>query len=270
MFHRFNWAPVSASRNALTAEYEPVQPFYLTALAEAAACRTFLDVGANIGAYALFATLIPTIERVICFEANPEAARELRRNVELNKAPVEIQAVAVSDRPGELSFGIVGDYAGNNAVIETSIHDTALFKRHISVPAIVLDSLLGLPAPICLKIDVEGHELPVLNGARAILQSPCVIQAEDYGFAVGEFLGQFGFSRLTSIGPDHYYSNIPGLSPLEIYEAAMRRLIDSNHEAASSRVPDLTLRWGDFMLRIAGSSATKLRQARKRFRRPFG
>jgi precorrin-6B methylase 2 len=56
------------------------QPYVLLALAEQAGCELFVDVGANIGAYSLFASLIPTVSRIVAYEANPHAADQLRVN----------------------------------------------------------------------------------------------------------------------------------------------------------------------------------------------
>src|SRR5687768_14085806 len=114
MYDRFRWTDVSARRNRLTMEYEPVQPFFLVALAENAGCGTFIDVGANIGAYTLFATLVPTIQRIVAFEAIPETARELRANLALNglQPRVEVDERAVSSAPGTVSFGVVSKFSG--------------------------------------------------------------------------------------------------------------------------------------------------------------
>lgn len=252
MFHRFKWTPVGRRRNRIMAEAEAVQPFYL--LAAARDCRTFLDVGAMIGAYSLFATQLPKLERIIAIEANPVAAEELRAHLDLNNAAVEVIAAAVSDHEGEVTFGVVGDFAGDNAVLDTALHNG--FRSSIAVPAITLDTLGDLPEPICLKIDVEGHELAVFDGARKLLKKPCVIQVEDFAGATEAALP--GYRRLTVIGPDHYFTNIDGLDALELYETAMRDMIQSMGEATFAR-DHITKRKGDFALQIEGATAERLR-----------
>jgi FkbM family methyltransferase len=258
MFHRFRWTGVSTRRNAVMAEFEPVQPFFLLALAEAAGCRTFVDVGANVGAYSLFATQIPSVERWIAFEANPHAAAELRANIALNNLHIEVREEAVSNKSGSLAFGLVSNYAGTNAVKSTAIAHPArgAFRDEITVPAVALDSILPLQAPFCLKIDVEGHEPQVIAGAGRFLQSPCVVQIEEYN---GCEISLPGHTKLTSIGPDHYFSNIPGLQTLPAYEHAMRLLIQSNHRSKS-----VTIGRGDFSLQVSGKSGAVARSlARK-------
>jgi predicted RNA methylase len=83
MYHRFSWTSVSHRRNGISAEYEPLQPYFLLALIEQAGCRTFADVGANIGAYSVLASQAASIEHLVAFEANPAAAGEVRRNLAL-------------------------------------------------------------------------------------------------------------------------------------------------------------------------------------------
>lgn len=255
MYHRFRWTSVAARRNGLTAEYEPLQPFLLFALARRYGCRTFADVGANIGSYTVFASQVQTIEQIIAFEANPHAARELRKNVALNGIPATIREAAVSDRPGRVTFGVISRYAGNNAVVETAAQSSEAFDRKVSVEAVTLDDeLSGAPGPLCLKIDVEGHEVAVLRGARNILASnQAILQIENYGGEIDEVLAEMGYFAATRIGHDFYFTNIAALRPpeaiLEMFETACADLIASNHENKT-----VTIKRGDFAVQISGKT----------------
>jgi FkbM family methyltransferase len=261
VFHRFNWTPTARMRNRIMAEAETVQPFFLLALGKE--CRTFLDVGAMIGAYSLFATQLPKLERCIAIEANPVAAKELRANIKLNNSAIEVIEAAVSDHDGKVAFGVVSEFAGDNAVMNTALHNG--FKSIVSVPSITLDSITNLPEPICLKIDVEGHELAVLKGAHRILKKSCVIQVEDFSGATRDALEPLGYSRLTAIGPDHYFTNIDSLRgrTVELYETAMLSLIESMGEENVSP-SHITKRRGDLTLRVEGRSAERLRRLLRR------
>lgn len=248
MYNRFRWTAVSERRNGISMEYEPLQPYFLVALATHAGCRTFLDVGANIGNYSVFASLIPSVEQIIAFEANPHAAAEIRANAALNALDINVWEKAASSRIGPVSFGMVSRYAGNNAI------DAGDPQHQITVEANTLDILGELPAPVCLKIDVEGHELPVLEGAADLLKRPCIIQIEKNGEAALAKLEALGYGRLTNIGPDHYYSNIPDLPVLEIYERSARSLIEYSHENKIAR-----FKRGDIALEVSGKSYQRLR-----------
>lgn len=265
MYHRFKWTSVSARRNGLTAEFEPLQPFFLLALARRAECRTFVDVGASIGVYSLFATTVESIAQVVTYEANAACAAEIRKNCSLNGIDVRLREVAVSDRPGMVEFGLASRYAGTNSVIETSIHDSNLFHEVTQVEAVTLDAdLAEIATPIALKIDVEGHEEAVITGANRLLSdNACVIQIEDFGNRIEKLLGSMGYTLLTRIGPDSYFANLPELANArvvkEVYEAATAALIASNHEDKS-----VMLQRGDFGLRVSGSTYHVLRRVAQR------
>jgi len=271
MYDQFRWTNVSARRNRLTMEYEPLQPLVLFALAESAACGTFIDVGANIGAYSLFATLVPTVERVVAFEANPDTVNELQKNVLLNDLgrKVEVQAKAVSNAHGTVTFGVVSKFSGANSVVDTSIHDASTFHSQVEIEAITLDSMFSeaLPHPLCIKIDVEGHESQVIDGARAMLNAnKAVIQLEGYDSFGGshiQTLEGLGYWKLTSVGPDQYFSNIDALADpaimVGVYERAAAELVAYNH-----RNKAVMVKRGDFAVQLTGRTGDFARNLAKR------
>lgn len=258
MFDLFRWSGASGRRNLAMAEYEPIQPYFLIELAAQARCVTFLDVGANIGAYSVFASQIPTVRRIVAFEANPKAASEIATNARLNGLDIEVHQKAVSDRSGEVAFGVVSDFAGNNAVVSSAMH--AGFRRTVNVKAVALDDMPAPDGPLCLKIDVEGHEAAVIDGARTLLSSQkCVVQMEGYKDDAGKKLEAMGYVWLTKIGPDVYYSNIEGLSAVETYEHAMQAIIDSRHRAKA-----VTVKRGDLSLSLTGRTGELARKIAKK------
>ena len=271
MYDQFRWTNVSARRNGLTMEYEPLQPFFFVALAEAAGATTILDIGANIGAYTLFGSRASTVERVVAFEANPETFDELRANVALNALEdrITLENKAVSSNAGVVNFGVVSSFSGANSVVDTSIHDPGTFHKHLTVEAITLDQYFGSDPvrPMAIKIDVEGHEAEVIRGGRKMLRSQrAVIQLEGYenGIRSGiTELEDLGYVRLTGIGPDHYFSNIEGLRHparvVGIYEESVRQLIEYNH-----RNKAVMLKRGDFGLQLTGRAALVARDVAKR------
>ena len=137
----------------------------------------FYDIGANIGLYSLYAAKRCPTARIHAFE--PEALNygKLRRNLNLNRClNVITHQVCVADRAqsGRLyvskqeagaalhSFGQPGpwsDVAGQftQECLAVSI-DTLVTEEH-------------LPCPTLLKIDVDGLEREILDGARKMLQS---------------------------------------------------------------------------------------------------
>lgn len=235
MYHHFKWTRSSLGRNELTRQYEPLQPHLLMTLADRFECDMFVDVGSNVGAYALLMSTVPSIRSIHAFEPSPDTFAELRANVSLNNANVQIYNQAVSDRPGVLSFGIVNSLSGANSVIDTSLHDS--FVQTIEVNAVCLDDILpDENRRICMKIDIEGHEPAALTGMKKLLSSnDIVLQIEDYSDDTDEILKllqPFGFKSLFRIGSDRYFSNIaPLLTPEEViavFESGAERLVKTN------------------------------------------
>jgi FkbM family methyltransferase len=269
MYDLFQWTRASARRNRLTMEYEPLQPFFLLALAQRAGCATFLDVGANIGAYSLFATRLSDVKRIIAFEPDPRTLAELKSNIALNDFDerIEVQAKAVSSKQGNLTFGVVGKLSGANSVIDTSIHDRADFNSEVTVETITLDQLFAQPSahPLCIKVDVEGHEGEVVEGARTMLKTNrAVIQIEGYEQDRSrQRLEKLGYIKLTHIGPDHYYSNLPTLNDpalvVEVYERASSDMIAFYH-----RNKPVRLELGEIAVQLTGKSAAAARNLKRR------
>ena len=250
MFHRFHWTGVSSRRNSITEEYEPLQPFFLIAAMERMGCKCFIDVGANIGAYSLFASQVASVDRIIAFEANPDVAAELRTNLAANGIAGDVREVAVSDAPGEIEFGIVSRYAGNSGVAATA-HSGTQYAKTVKVPAVTLDTALAdLPYPAAFKVDVEGHEAAVLGGAQAALTAgKCIVQIENYGDTLTPVFAELGYRRLAAIGPDQYFTNDDGLVAAELFEECAQLLIASNHENKRG-----TFRRGGVGVELSGKS----------------
>jgi FkbM family methyltransferase len=123
------------------------------------------DVGANVGFYTILAArLVGPEGRVVAFEPHPENVKALERNVAANGlANVVVVPKAVSSRSGAARL-THGDRA------TARLHDG---PGH-DVRTIALDEFVDEHAalvPAVVKIDVEGHELDVLEGARRTLGS---------------------------------------------------------------------------------------------------
>ena len=258
MHHRFRWTGVSHRRNWISREYEPLQPYLLSAFCTAAGARCVVDVGANIGLYSVL--LSPLVPRVIAYEASPAAAEEAARNFALNGLEVDLRRKAVSDRSGTVRFGVVSPFAGNSAVVAGD--GPATEGTQIEVEAVTLDAdLRGVEGPLCFKIDVEGHEMAVIDGAAETLaQTRAVIQVEDFEGRVAQRLAPLGYRLLTRVGPDHYFTNIDTLDALSGFEVASAAMIEANHETKT-----MMLRRGDFGLELSGRSYEFARRLAQRF-----
>lgn len=128
-----------------------------------------LDIGANIGyVAACFLHTVPN-GMAICVEPQPEIVDLLRRNLE-QFGRNSIRQVALSDRDGEAGFHVNTVNRGNSG-----IRGDGEVKVPITKAAKLLSAIQKLDL---IKIDVEGHELPIFRsmehelrrlGPRAIL-----------------------------------------------------------------------------------------------------
>lgn len=135
----------------------------------------FLDVGANIGSYALIASEIPAA-RIVAIEPNPAAFAKLKSNIGLNsRENITLINAAVSNREGEIRMTSDGSSPINHVVIEPSTANT------ITVRCRTLDNLcdeLGV-TPTVVKMDIEGHEPAALAGFAHHIGTARLILIED-------------------------------------------------------------------------------------------
>jgi FkbM family methyltransferase len=121
-----------------------------------------IDVGANDGSYVHY--LRRHARRVIAFEPMPSLADALRAKFPRG---VDIRSVALSDRAGtvELHMPVVdGVTVTGCSTVSPTASATYPDHRAIEVPMATLDSVYKGDVGL-IKIDVEGHEQAVLDGA---------------------------------------------------------------------------------------------------------
>jgi FkbM family methyltransferase len=128
---------------------------------------TALDVGASIAMYA--AEMARYAGRVIAFEANPEVAAFTAHVAPRN---VEVVNVALSSAPGRASLRIPLNAKGRSiSELATIDAGNALHAGAIASVEVEMKRLDDLAIANCsfIKIDVEGHEEAVLDGAASLI-----------------------------------------------------------------------------------------------------
>jgi len=137
------------------------------------------DIGANVGAYSLVAAKKPSGgARVFAFEPSYANVASLCANIVLNRAAEQITPipVALSDSSGLATLGLRALEPGSARHVlgdRPSSEGSPLY--HQPVMTFRLDDLVaryGIPPPNHIKLDVDGGELAVLEGASVTLSSP--------------------------------------------------------------------------------------------------
>jgi FkbM family methyltransferase len=138
--------------------------------------RGAVDVGANLGRYSVRLAALAT--HVWAFEPHPRLARTLCKSLPAN---VTVTQAAISNQRGsvDLQIPLKGDQQIESLATLEARRDEGRY-RSISVPMIVLDDLSEKDIGF-VKIDVEGHELSVIEGGLKLLasQHPIVLVEAD-------------------------------------------------------------------------------------------
>jgi FkbM family methyltransferase len=145
--------------------------------------ETAVDIGANIGyVSSLMAARVGPEGRVLAFEPHPGLCQELRRNVSAWEGrQVEVYEAALSERAGKGSLCVPAAFEVNRGL--SRVAENAPGEAAFPIELRRLDDVCGDGSPLSLvKIDVEGHELAVLKGARRLLEGGLIrhIVLEDF------------------------------------------------------------------------------------------
>ncbi|WP_226686990.1 FkbM family methyltransferase [Stutzerimonas stutzeri] len=143
-----------------------LQPYELEMLqdiqANVSAGDLVLDVGANIGNHTLYLAAIAEC-KVVSFEPNALLIEAMRRSVEINQ---------LSERVTLMPYG-VGHTAGKGhfaALMEENLGGQSIEIGEGDIRIVALDELEFPEHVRLIKVDVEGMELPVLQGAAGLIE----------------------------------------------------------------------------------------------------
>jgi FkbM family methyltransferase len=172
----------------------------------------FLDIGANIGFMSM--ALKSIASRIVAFEPQPEVYNVMVENIKnaSGNAEFSVLCCGVSNKTGtaqmpRIRYGDRGNYGGLG------------FGRSelgsYSVPLVTIDGL-EFPSVDLVKIDVEGHELQVLEGmVDTISRCRPVMYIEDdrpeKSKALREFIIRNGYTIEEHNPPMYREDNFKGL-----------------------------------------------------------
>lgn len=129
----------------------------------------FIDVGANVGSYSILACSAVGAKG-IAFEPVPSTFKRLVENMRLNHLEEKVTCInkVVGAHQGSIAFTSDTDTTNHALAAEEQCENV------VNVEVTSLDAALHSEPPALIKIDVEGYETPVLEGAQEILKKQSV------------------------------------------------------------------------------------------------
>jgi len=140
--------------------------------------RTVIDIGGNIGQFSIAAQNLFDDPKIFSIEPDPTVALKLKKNLQRlhgdDSAYVDI--CAVSNIDGEAEFFVNYDNQ-TSSIMQLGEDRKSIFKQskvieNIKVSSAKLDTLFRdrvLEKPILLKIDAQGAEGLIIDGAEELL-----------------------------------------------------------------------------------------------------
>lgn len=126
---------------------------------------TVLDIGANIGYYALMELgVVGPTGKLIAVEPSPSNVELLKRNLALNGYEgVEVHQAAISDQSGVKQF-FLSEMSNLNTFHDTGTGSLHLSGKTVDVRTCPIPEIMAGRKPDLIRMDVEGHEVEVING----------------------------------------------------------------------------------------------------------
>ena len=152
--------------------------------------RSVVDVGANVGQFAIWAADVLGAEHIVCVEPLPSAV-VLLREVAAGLAPcrVDIVNAALGSTPGRRTLHVTAAIDSSSllpvtdaAATRTALHETGTEEVEVLVGDDVLvgDEVVSgrFDGPLLVKLDVQGTELDVLAGMPRLLAAADAVLVE--------------------------------------------------------------------------------------------
>lgn len=202
----FDWRH-SLDKKVAIELYEHEQITYLGNMLDLIKPDMFLDIGSHAALYSIvMKTRHPNLD-IHAFEPDRTNLCQLYANLFVNKLQnnIKVYEHGLSDKTGSVCFDTSEatssrgtrriSSTGNTEIQVKRLDDVLTEKNHI----------------VAIKIDVEGHECQVVDGARDFLTANrCFIQIESSGDSLRQLkakMNELGYRLVESLN-DHFFTNI--------------------------------------------------------------
>ncbi len=178
---------------------------------------TAVDIGANIGSYALILSKkVGNSGRVIAFEPDENNFKFLKKNVKNNKN-IFIYKLAVGNKNSSIKL-----YISKNWNVDHHTYKDSEDRIEKTIKSITLDNFLKKDKKIdFIKIDIQGFDYFAIKGAKEI------IKRQKHIAIVGEFW-PYGLTQ-AGVNPRDYYELLKNLNlKIELEKKALDKSMESN------------------------------------------
>ncbi len=144
----------------------------------------FLDIGANVGIYSIYNCVVNKNSNVIAIEPSMQNLSVLSKNISLNKFPEKISIFPLGLTNKKSGFFLMQETSSYEGGALNSFGENFDFegkdiskkvKNSYKTYGMTLDELvtnLKIETPKYIKIDVDGIEHLILQGAQNLLKNP--------------------------------------------------------------------------------------------------
>ena len=207
LFHTPNWLTEYRARTFFSKEPETIawiDSFPLNSV--------LYDIGANIGLYSVYAAKSRN-SRVLAFEPSFLNLELLFRNIQTNNLQDKVTIIPLSlsnssqienfyMQEGDNIWGGAHNSSGSNITYDGKFMDNFVTSSQITISLDLLVEIFQLPTPNYIKIDVDGIEKIILQGALKSLSKATGILIEvdekdgNQNAEIAKILGNLGFVKL--------------------------------------------------------------------------
>jgi FkbM family methyltransferase len=119
-----------------------------------------IDIGVDQGWWSIFLCKINTSVKVDSFEPNPFSFEKVKNRIK-EYPQISIHNLAISNTSGTIPLNC----------LEGESHSRSVTDSTIFVPCDTLDKYVGNKQITLIKIDTEGHDIPIIKSLFPILQN---------------------------------------------------------------------------------------------------
>lgn len=124
----------------------------------------FLDIGANLGHFSLLLSGVKKCKS-IAIEPLPDVYNNFVKLIKLNKLENLIEPLNIGLSNVESNLYFSTDKSTMNCIVDES------YKNKLKIQVKTIDGIIKNEIPIAIKIDVEGYEKFVFDGAKKIMSN---------------------------------------------------------------------------------------------------